>query len=73
MLSPKQAAQQACVSTNLIYAWCAAGLLPHQRFGLLPCLRLGRRLLFNPTAVRAAIAELAAKPRLRKEDAPCRC
>lgn len=38
MLSAKQAAQRAGVSVSLIYAWCAAGILRHSRFG-----RPGRR------------------------------
>ena len=38
MLTPKQAADKAGVSTSLVYEWCAQGLLPHYRFG-----RQGRR------------------------------
>ena len=38
MLTPKQAAEKAGVSTSLVYEWCAQGLLPHYRFG-----REGRR------------------------------
>jgi len=33
MLTPKQAAARIGVSDSLIYEWCAAGLLPHYRFG----------------------------------------
>lgn len=33
MLTPKQAAERACVSESLIYAWCADGTLPHMRVG----------------------------------------
>jgi excisionase family DNA binding protein len=33
MLTPKQAAVKIGVSDSLIYEWCAAGLLPHYRFG----------------------------------------
>ena len=32
-LSPREAAGRACVSANLIYAWCADGTLPHVRAG----------------------------------------
>jgi predicted site-specific integrase-resolvase len=33
MFTPKQLAERAGVSTNLIYGWCQAGLLPHLRLG----------------------------------------
>ena len=33
MLTPKQAAERIGVSDSLVYEWCAAGLLPHYRFG----------------------------------------
>lgn len=32
-LTPKEAAQRARVSSNLVYSWCSAGLLPHLRLG----------------------------------------
>jgi excisionase family DNA binding protein len=38
MLTSKQAAEKIGVSDSLIYEWCAAGVLPHYRFG-----RKGRR------------------------------
>ncbi|MBX9582593.1 MAG: helix-turn-helix domain-containing protein [Gemmataceae bacterium] len=33
MLSAKQAAEQLGVSDSLVYAWCAAWVLPHCRMG----------------------------------------
>jgi len=33
MLSVRLAAERACVSESLIYAWCADGTLPHTRVG----------------------------------------
>ena len=38
MLSVKQVAARLGVSPSLVYAWCAAGALPHFRMG-----RAGRR------------------------------
>jgi len=38
MLTVKQAAERACVSESLVYAWVHSGILPHLRFG-----RPGRR------------------------------
>jgi excisionase family DNA binding protein len=32
-LTVKAAAERACVSESLIYAWCADGTLPHTRVG----------------------------------------
>jgi excisionase family DNA binding protein len=33
-LTVKAAAQRAGVCTSVVYAWCAAGQLPHYRLGL---------------------------------------
>jgi excisionase family DNA binding protein len=33
MITVKQAAEHACVSQSLIYAWCADNTLPHTRVG----------------------------------------
>jgi excisionase family DNA binding protein len=61
MLTPKQAAEKIGVSDSLIYEWCAAGLLPHYRFG-----RKGRR-----GCIRIAEAELDAfLSRCRQEALP---
>lgn len=38
--------------------------------GRLPCLRVGRRLLFNPAAVEAALAERAASTEQRQAARP---
>ncbi len=53
MLTIKQAAARAGVSSSLVYAWCAAGILPHYRFG-----RKGRRgrILIDETEFKAFLA-----------------
>ncbi|VTR92880.1 dna-binding protein : : HTH_17 [Gemmata massiliana] len=33
MLTVTEAAEHACVSESLVYAWCADGTLPHTRMG----------------------------------------
>ena len=33
LMTPKQAAERACVSLGLIYQWCQSGALPHLRVG----------------------------------------
>jgi excisionase family DNA binding protein len=33
LMTPKQAAERACVSVSLIYQWCQTGGLPHLRVG----------------------------------------
>ena len=33
LLTPKQVAERLGVSDSLVYGWCAAGTLPHYRFG----------------------------------------
>jgi excisionase family DNA binding protein len=38
LMTPKQAAERACVSLGLIYQWCQSGGLAHLRVG-----SLGRR------------------------------
>jgi excisionase family DNA binding protein len=61
MLTPKQAAVKAGVSSSLVYEWCAQGLLPHYRFG-----RQGRR-----GSIRIEEAELEAfLVRCRQEAQP---
>lgn len=53
MLTPKQAAERLGVSDSLVYEWCAAGALPHYRFG-----RNGRRgkILIDPAELDAFMA-----------------
>ena len=46
-------------------------LLVQASAGRIPCLRVGRRLLFNLSAVQAAIADLAASSRLPGEAVRC--
>jgi excisionase family DNA binding protein len=33
LMTPKEAAERACVSLSLIYQWCQSGELPHLRVG----------------------------------------
>jgi hypothetical protein len=62
MLSAKQAAARAGVSVSLVYAWCAAGLLKHCRFG-----RPGRR-----GTIRAEESDLGAfLESCRRQERPC--
>jgi excisionase family DNA binding protein len=57
MLTVKQAAEKIGISTNLVYGWCEAQLLPHYRIG-----RQGSR-----GAIRIAESDLEAFIAARKQ------
>jgi len=60
--------------TNLVGLSTRLRLPPHwlraeALAGRIPCLKIGRKLLFNPSAVEQALAERAAAERLEVADA----